>query len=78
MAETDERWRETVKAMLKAQLKRRRVTYEELAVKLQALGIRETARGITNKMSRGSFTAVFLVQCLVAIGCETLPLDVDL
>lgn len=77
MPVNDDDWREIVKAMLKAELKRRRVSYQELAAKLSALGISETERNIANKMSRGGFTAVFLVQCLVAIGCENLRLDMD-
>lgn len=75
MAVDDDFWRETVKGTLKAELKRRQVSYQELAAKLSALGVRETVRGIANKLSRGGFSAVFLVQCLVAIGCENLRLD---
>jgi hypothetical protein len=36
------------------------------------MGIPETERNIANKISRSGFTAVFLVQCLSAIGCESL------
>ncbi|MGA3309798.1 MAG: DUF6471 domain-containing protein [Xanthobacteraceae bacterium] len=32
-------------------------------------------RNIANKIARGSFTAVFFVQCLTAIGCRTLHLE---
>ncbi|WP_348644297.1 DUF6471 domain-containing protein [Methylocystis sp. H4A] len=28
-------------------------------------------------MSRGGFTAAFLIQCLEAVGCKTLHLDAD-
>ena len=38
------------------------------------MGIHETERNINNKISRGGFTAVFLVQCLAAIGCSSLEL----
>lgn len=68
-------WSERVKGMLKAELKRRNVSYRELAEKLEPLGIRETERNIANKISRGGFTAAFFVQCLVAIGCQTLRLE---
>ena len=54
-----------VKGILKAELKRRNVSYRQLAVSLQALGIHETERNINNKISRGGFTAVFVVQCLL-------------
>ena len=39
------------------------------------MGIRESAENIANKLSRGAFTAVFLVECLQAIGCNVLRLD---
>ncbi|MDX5364999.1 MAG: DUF6471 domain-containing protein [Alphaproteobacteria bacterium] len=72
---TDAEWAEKVKGLLKSELKRRNVSYRELAEKLAALGIHETERNIANKISRGGFTAVFLVQCLEAIGSQSLRLD---
>jgi len=68
-------WEERVKGLLKAELKRRNVGYRELAEKLTAMGIAESELNIKNKISRGGFTAVFLVQCLSAIGCTTLRLE---
>ena len=38
------------------------------------MGTPETERNIANKISRGGFTAAFFVQCLEAIGCQTLRL----
>ena len=64
-----------MKGILKGELKRRNVSYRELAERVEAMGIHETERNINNKISRGGFTAVFFVQCLKAIGCETLRLD---
>lgn len=68
-------WTAQVKGILKAELKRRNVSYKELADKLAALGVEDTERNIANKLARGSFTAVFFVQCLVAIGCQTARLN---
>ncbi len=68
-------WAERVKGLLKAELKRRNVGYRELADKLTAMGIPETEANIKNKISRGGFTGVFLIQCLSAIGCHTLRLE---
>jgi len=72
---TPKDWADTAKAVLKAELKRRNVGYRELAEKLSAMGTPETERNIANKISRGGFTAAFLLQCLKAIGCTTLRLD---
>ncbi|WP_428491788.1 DUF6471 domain-containing protein [Rhodopila sp.] len=71
---TDIEWQNLVKGMLRAELKRRNVGYRELAVKLGEIGVQESERNIANKISRGGFTAVFFVQCLVAVGCHTLRL----
>ncbi len=71
----DTEWAVRVKGILKAELKRRNVGYKELAERLEAMGIHESERNINNKISRGGFTAVFFVECLVAIGCTTLHLE---
>jgi hypothetical protein len=65
------------KNLLKSELKRRGVTYADLVEKLAVLGLEETERNIANKISRGGFTAAFLIQCLDAVGCKTLPLSTD-
>lgn len=67
-------WATEVKDILKGELRRRHKTYADLVVDLKAFGIEETEANIRNKVSRGSFTAVFFVQCLTAIGCETVRL----
>ncbi len=63
------------KNLLKAELKRRGLTYAQLAEKLAAIGVSETERNLNNKISRGGFTAAFFLQCLSAIGVQTLRLQ---
>lgn len=72
MSERD--WVAETKNLLKAELKRKGVSYRELAEKLQDVGVHETERNLANKIARGSFTAVFLIQCLTAIGTQNLRL----
>jgi hypothetical protein len=74
MAETAD-WEAKVKGLLKAELKRRNVSYNQLVEKLAAVGVKETEPNIRNKLARGKFTAVFLVQCLEAIGATSLRLS---
>lgn len=62
------------KNLLKAELKRKGVTYAQLAEKLGAIGVQENERNLNNKISRGGFTAAFLLQCLEAIGVSDLRL----
>lgn len=64
-----------VEGLLKAELKRRNVTYSQLVEKLAEIGVNESEPNIRNKLARGKFTAGFLVQCLTAIGCHTLRLE---
>lgn len=63
-----------VKGILKAELKRRSMTYADLVEKLAAHGVSETEANLRNKISRGSFTAAFFVQCLLAIGCDVVQI----
>ena len=77
MVRPSEQWQQRVRGLLKAELARRDVTYTELVSRLAAIGVKETEQNIANKLSRGTFTAAFFVQCLDAIGCRTLRLDAD-
>ena len=69
------KWVAMSQSILKAELKRRNIGYRELAEKLTAMGTPETDRNIANKISRGGFTAAFFIQCLVAIGAQSVRLD---
>jgi hypothetical protein len=73
MHDTD--WQGLVKGALKAEIKRRNLTYEQLSAKLAEIGVHETTDNLRVKISRGGFSAVFLFQCLKAMGCRELRLD---
>jgi hypothetical protein len=70
MADTE--WEARVKGLLKAELKRQNVSYAQLVDKLAAIGVTESEPNVRNKLSRGKFTAVFLLQCLDAIGTKEI------
>jgi hypothetical protein len=74
---TNTEWEAKVKGLLKGELKRRGVTYAQLVDKLAAVGVVDSEPNIRNKLARGKFTAVFLVQCLEAIGATSLRLSQD-
>ena len=63
------------KNLLKGELKRRGVSYAQLVEKLAPLGVQETERNLANKISRGGFSAAFMLQCLTAVGSKELRLD---
>lgn len=65
-------WESLAKNLLRAELMRRGLSYARLVEALAAIGVDETEASIKNKMSRGRFTSVFFLQCMVAIGAEWL------
>lgn len=69
-------WENEARLLLKAELARRGVTYDRLAKRLQAREVHETARSIANKMSRGTFSFVFFLQCMSALGAENVMLTI--
>jgi len=68
-------WEQRVKGMLKAELKRKGITYAELVDNLAKLGVIDSEPNIRNKLARGKFTAVFMIQCLEAIGTSSLRIS---
>ena len=67
-------WEMKAANLLKAELKRKGVTYAGLVEKLAAIGVDEKEANVRNKLSRGKFTAAFLLQCLAAIEATDLRL----
>lgn len=63
------------KNLLKGALKGKGITYAQLSEKLAEKGLHETERNLANKISRGGFTAAFLIQCLEAIGSQSVRLS---
>jgi len=70
-------WENEAKRIVRSELVRRGLTYHELAARLQRMGIEETERSIANKMSRGTFSFVFFLQCMKAIGASSVSIDLS-
>ena len=68
-------WETKAANLLKAELKRKGVTYSQLVERLADIGINEKEVNVRNKLSRGKFSAAFLLQTLRAIGLSDLRLD---
>lgn len=68
-------WEDRARRLLKAELARADIGYRELAERLKKHGLKETEASIANKVSRGTFSATFLLASLVAIGAETVRLE---
>ena len=70
---TQKEWEQRAKTLLRVELTREGVTYDELARRLQAIGVHETEISIRNKVSRGTFPATFLLQSMQVLGIALLP-----
>ena len=71
----DNRWEKCASKLLKAELAKRQISYPQLKEKLAFIGIEKTTTDLTSKLSRGTFSAIFLLQCLHAIGVKNMQLD---
>jgi hypothetical protein len=60
--------------LLTAESKRNGVTYAQLVERLAEIGVNEKEVNVRNKLSRGEFTAAYLLQCLNAIEADVLRL----
>jgi hypothetical protein len=72
---TNRDWQAQAKGLIRAELARRQLSYKDLADKLATIGVKETERNLSNKINRGSFTAVFFLQVMEAVGVKNLQLD---
>ncbi|WP_295451234.1 DUF6471 domain-containing protein [uncultured Pseudophaeobacter sp.] len=68
-------WEEKATGVLRAEMARHGVTHAQLVEKLADKGIEDNERNLRNIVSRGKFTAGFLLQCLSAPGCTSLYLE---
>jgi len=74
MPAKEKEYADRVRRFLKAELKRADVNYAELARRLNEHGMEETEVGIASKLARGTFSATFLLACLVVLGVEAAAL----
>jgi hypothetical protein len=64
---SDQSWRQHASQDLKSALAKKGAGYATLVELLQQIGVSETYASIANKVSRGTFSHVFYLQCLRAI-----------
>jgi hypothetical protein len=63
------------KRIIKLELMRRDLSTGDLVSLLKAHGENETKASIDNKISRGTFSASFFINCLYVMGCKTITLS---
>lgn len=74
---TEDEYGERAKRLLRAAMVKRDVTYDGLVERLAALGVPETTANLRNKVSRGKFTAAFLLAVCDALEISSLTLKDD-
>jgi virulence-associated protein VapD len=74
-AKTEREWAERAARHLKAELKRAKLTYDDLATRMKEHGFEETEASVASKLSRATVPAAFFLAALVAIGCEVVRLE---
>jgi hypothetical protein len=72
---TNRDWQALAKGAIRAELARRQLSYKDLSERLAAMGVKETERNLSNKIGRGTFSAVFFFQCMEAIGLQNIHLN---
>lgn len=70
-------WDDKAKRLLKSELVKRGLSNTDLVLLLSEIGVDETKASIDSKISRGSFSATFLLQCLTVIGCQRIEIEDD-
>jgi uncharacterized hydantoinase/oxoprolinase family protein len=68
-------WNNKIKRLLKSELVKRGVSNTDLVILLNKIGVHETKASIDSKISRGSFSACFFIQCLSVIGCSKIEIE---
>jgi DNA (cytosine-5)-methyltransferase 1 len=67
LTDKDKEWGEKAARFLKAELKRAKIGYKELADRLKTHGLDENETTITGKLARGSFPVSFFLACLAVL-----------
>jgi hypothetical protein len=61
---SEQDWRKEARQIIRAEMTRRGLGYKELAKLFEGMGISYDWKTLSNKISRGTFTAAFFLQCL--------------
>ncbi len=71
--ETD--WHKLATTTIKVELTKANVGYEELIKRLAEIGVHETYTGVAAKINRGTFSFMFFMQCMRALGVNVVRLE---
>jgi len=73
MQETD--FKKEASKIIKIELTKKGLDYEQLAQKMREIGIEETKANIANKLHRGTFSFAYALQIFKSLGLKKLNLE---
>lgn len=68
-------WRELISRLLKSEMSKRKLKYEDLSQRLQDIGTTQSAANLRNKINRGILGADLFIQLLVVMEVNQLERD---
>ena len=71
---TEKEYIQKAKTIIKTELVKRDIDYPKLADMMQKIGIDENRNNLSNKINRGTFSFIFVMQVFDALGIDTIRL----
>lgn len=69
-------WQREARRLLQVELARKDIGYKELSRALATVcGVDIDPKALSNKVGRGTFSCAFFLQCMRALGVETIRLS---
>lgn len=69
-------WQRRARVLLQVELAKKDIGYKELSRALETTcGVDIEPKALSNKVGRGTFTFVFFLQCMYALGVDTVKLQ---
>lgn len=65
-------WRQVVQRLLKAEMSKRGVKYQELSDRLARIGVNQSADNLRNKVNKGILGADLLLQIMYALNIRRI------
>lgn len=72
---TQDEWYTKAKVIIKAELAKKDISYEQLSEMLKDIGVDENKMNIANKLNRGKFSFSFALQIFKALGLKKINLE---
>ena len=68
-------WCAITTKIIRTEMVKRNVTYENLSQRLRQSGVEMNASNLRVRISNGTFSAALLIQCMRAMGIKNLAID---